>query len=595
MNLFVDCGDGGQYPTTPEETLQLSNYDIDAVVTPIDVNALERLLTLSNYDKEKTKFLVDGFTQGFRLGYDGPKDVKICLNNLRFRVGNKFDLWDKIMKEVGEKRYAGPYNSIEEIPFPGDGAATGWIQSPCGLVEKSGNRTRLINHHSYPPGRSLNDGIDDDHSKVVYQDFQDAIKITMDLLNEDPEVEIFYSKLDGKNAFRVLGVHPFDRRWQVLKAENPMTRQMVYFVDLCVSFGNRASCFLYEAFSKALAHIYATKTGIKGVSYLDDALQVGVGQQTTNSYLNIFLQICREIRMPIADDKTVLATQVIVFLGLILNAKDRTIGIPEDKVTKALNQIEFFLAAKKVTVLDVQKLTGLLNFFCRAIVPGRSFTRRLYGSFVGAATKPHHHIKVNREMKLDLQMWKTFLLQDKAVLRPFVDFDSLTKFVEFPIFSDAAKSASLGYSTCFFSPDEQLIFYCFEQWDKNFLLSCDPSVQFLELMALAVGVILFLPTMRDQRVAIFCDNQVVIQMVNNGASSCPHCMILIRLITLATLTNNVRLQVRYIASEDNCFADLLSRMKHEQFVKKLPANVKRIRLQTPQQFKPHAKFFNVNF
>lgn len=57
-------------------------------------------------------------------------DRKITSNNLHFRVGNKFDLWHKIMLEVGAKRYCGPYNSIEEIPFPGDGLATGWIQSP---------------------------------------------------------------------------------------------------------------------------------------------------------------------------------------------------------------------------------------------------------------------------------------------------------------------------------------------------------------------------------------------------------------------------------------------------------------------------------
>lgn len=45
---------------------------------------LERLLKQSDYDPDKTEFLIDGFTNGFKLGYNGPKDVRITSNNLRF-------------------------------------------------------------------------------------------------------------------------------------------------------------------------------------------------------------------------------------------------------------------------------------------------------------------------------------------------------------------------------------------------------------------------------------------------------------------------------------------------------------------------------
>lgn len=184
----------------PEDTLQCFNFDIDAIVTPIDADILRTVLIQSNYDKEKLQFLYDGFTQGFRLGYEGPKDVQLTSNNLRFRVGNKYDLWHKIMLEVQAKRLCGPYESIDQIPFPGDGSATGWIQAPCGLVAKANNKTRLINHHSYPYGSSLNDGIPDECSRVTYQDLQDAIKITLDILDKNPQAEVHYSKLDGKNA-----------------------------------------------------------------------------------------------------------------------------------------------------------------------------------------------------------------------------------------------------------------------------------------------------------------------------------------------------------------------------------------------------------
>lgn len=553
---------------------------------------LRELLEATGYDQEETDLLCEGFTNGFRIGYAGPGDVKIQSNNLRFAVGNKFDLWNKIMLEVRARRYAGPYDSIESIPFPGDGTATGWIQSPCGLVPKSGGRTRLINHHSFPPGRSLNDGIPDEHAKVTYQDLQDAIKITLQILKRDPEAQIHYSKLDGKDAFRVLCLHSFDRRWQVLKAENPLTQRMVFFVDLCVCFGNRASCFLYEKFSRALAHVYACKAGEKGVSYLDDSLQVGPSYSRTNEYLGIFLDICSFINMPIADEKTVFATQVIIFLGMRINALTRTVEVPQDKVDKAMNQLDALLASKKATVLQIQKLTGLLNFFCRAIVPGRTFTRRMYASFAGNAMRPHHHVRVTGEMKLDLGMWRNFLEQENAVLRPFLDFDDEVNFIELPIFSDAAKSPLFGYSTCFLDKKGGTAYFCSDQWDEGLIEQWDPSIQFLELYALAVGVILFAPFLAGKRSVIFCDNQAVIQMVTHGVSSCKHCMILIRRVTLCLMQINAVLDVKFVPSEENKHADLLSRMRTDEFKSLVGETMVPARLHTPPEFLPQGKFFD---
>ena len=94
------------------------------------------------YDSVKTEFLIKGFTQGFDLGYRGPEKVKQNSPNLKFTIGNETELWNKVMKEVKELRYAGPF---QEPPFEF------YIQSPIGLVPKDkGKKTRLIFHLSYP-------------------------------------------------------------------------------------------------------------------------------------------------------------------------------------------------------------------------------------------------------------------------------------------------------------------------------------------------------------------------------------------------------------------------------------------------------------
>ena len=113
------------------------NLDLQTLITPVDTHELEKLLSQTNYDRDKIKFLVKGFTEGFTLGYQGREDVKITSPNLKFTIGDEIELWNKVMKEVKAKRYAGPF---EDIPYK-----EAFIQSPIGLVPKdNGTKTRLI-------------------------------------------------------------------------------------------------------------------------------------------------------------------------------------------------------------------------------------------------------------------------------------------------------------------------------------------------------------------------------------------------------------------------------------------------------------------
>ena len=134
------------YFLSGEEILYFENFNLQEIVTPVDTVKLGKLLRSSQYDETKTQFLLDGFTNGFSLGYQGPQNVKLTSPNLKFRVGNRVILWNKVMKEVKLKRFAGPFR---RIPFEY------YIQSPIGLVPKGndGKEFRLIFHLSYPRGQ----------------------------------------------------------------------------------------------------------------------------------------------------------------------------------------------------------------------------------------------------------------------------------------------------------------------------------------------------------------------------------------------------------------------------------------------------------
>ena len=126
------------------------------------------------YDSTETKFLVSGFKKGFDLGYRGPTNRQNMSSNIPFTkgVGNAAEMWNKIMKEVGEKCIAGPF---AEIPF------ANYIQSPIRLVPKAGGKTRLIFHLSFafsecPENQSVNHFIPKEWCSVKYSDLDAAVQ-----------------------------------------------------------------------------------------------------------------------------------------------------------------------------------------------------------------------------------------------------------------------------------------------------------------------------------------------------------------------------------------------------------------------------------
>ena len=331
-------------------------------------------------------------------------------------------------------------------------------------------------------------------------------------------------------------------------------------------FGAAISCAHFQSFSNAVAHIMRVRTKKDNVNYLDDFLFIALLAYLCNSQITTFLEVCEKIRFPVAMDKTCWASTVITFLGMLLNTEDQTISIPTNKLDKALAQIETILANKKrkATVIQIQQLCGLLNFICHAIVPGRPFLMRLYNSLQGTRNKlkPYHHIKLAQDTILDLQVWKLFLKTPEAYCRPFLDFSThLNAITDLDWCTDAAKAIGKGFGGHLGS------FWFAGVWDEHFLKDKDPSIEFLELYALTVGVLLWTKIHPNQRIILFCDNQSVVHMINNQSSKCRNCMTLIRIITFECLMRNVRLYARHIGTKSNDRADALSRDRIPLFFK----------------------------
>ena len=133
--------------------------------------------------------------------------------------------------------------------------------------------------------------------------------------------------------------------------------------------------------------------------------------------------MCRELGVPVSMEKTEWASELIVFLGILLDGRIKLLAIPEDKRIRALEALMELHNKKKMTVKKLQQLCGFLNFLGKAIFPGRPFIRCMYLKFSKIVDldgthpqnsrewkwKQHYHVRLDAEFHSDCEVWIEFL------------------------------------------------------------------------------------------------------------------------------------------------------------------------------------------
>ncbi|KAK6182693.1 hypothetical protein SNE40_010317 [Patella caerulea] len=197
------------------------------------------------------------------------------------------------------------------------------------------------------------------------------------------------TKMDIKSAFRLLPVHPSDFNLLGFKLLG------LYFVDKSLPMGCSYACALFEQFSSFLEWVVTHTTQRDSVvHYLDDCLFAGSKESDDSSFLaSTFVRICSELGVPLANEKTVGPTSVLTYLGLEINTESMPVRIPTAKLLELRSNILLILNKTKVTLKELQSLTGIFNFCSRAIPAARAFNRQFYDAMAGL-TNPRHYLRV---------------------------------------------------------------------------------------------------------------------------------------------------------------------------------------------------------
>lgn len=476
--------------------------------------------------------LISALWYGTRIGYLGPHQPRVS-RNLISASQHPEVVSGNIHREVQLGRIAGPFSSP---PLPD-------LQChPIGMVPKKHSvEWRTIYHLSYPEGGSINVHIPKDPYSLQYVRVDDAIAILRSLGPGS-----FMAKTDLKSAFRLMPIHPED--WNLLG---------IYWQSQYLPFGLRSAPFLFKQISDALEWILKHNYGLCHVIHiLDDFF---LAEKTKFDCLGSFttlLKVFMSLRVPTVASKTLGPSQVLEFMGVVLDSNRMEARLPEDKLARIRQLLDSLTDRRSARILDVQSLIGTLQFACRVVVPGRTFLQRIINLTRGVKNR-FHHIRLNKEFSRDIQMWKVFIAQWNG--RSFFLDSRVTSCPDLQLYTDAA--STIGFGGFFNGKWFQ------GRWPPDLLINKTKgiSIEWQELFPTVIACALWYPHFSSKRLQFWCDNQSVVAIINSGHSKAPRVMDLVRFLVLISMKHHFLVKARHVPGAHNEIADTLSRFQVQRF------------------------------
>lgn len=512
--------------------------------TPIKVACLEKYLRY--YPDSKTSLLLlDGFRNGFSLQYSGPRTPFIS-RNLKSAEMLKIETQSKLNKEITLGRMCGPFKNRPISTLR---------TSPIGLVNKSDGSFRLIMHLSFPSGCSVNDFVDPNETSVKYTSFDEVIDMVSSL-GKGARLGV----QDIKSAFRLLPISPGDFDLLGIYFDGN------FYVDKSLPFGCSIACALFEKFSTFLHWLVVSSAGKHSVKhYLDDFIFGGSANSDDCLVLmNTFTELCNELGVPIAEDKTTHPTTRLTFLGLEIDTVDMVVRIPVAKLIKLRSQLHPMTIKRKIKFKDLESLVGLLAFCSRAVPSSRAFLRRFYDVIASfKVKKPFFSIRITSEIREDVLVWLEFLKSfngDSYIIGlTWTDNDILQ------LYTDSAGNAELGCGSYFNGKWAQF------KWPDSWVgLHILQDITFLELIPILLALCIWAPLLKNSKILFRTDNIALVDILNKRTSKSKRVMSIIRPFVLRSMNYNIQFKAKHIVGAKNNIADALSRFQLEKFKRLAP-------------------------
>ena len=405
--------------------------------------------------------------------------------------------------------------------------------SPLMTVPKEVDKRRVIVNFSFPPGKSINDGI----VKSSYLDFEvnfslPSVQSMVNRINVLGPGCLLY-KRDLKGAFRQFCTDPGDYGFAGLHWDGDV------YIDTRLAMGLRSAAYCCQSVTELIARIAGKEAHV--LVYLDDfgGAEKADRAEVAFNYLGSVLKYCGLVE---AQEKAVPPSTRMDWLGICFDTKEWTMSLKPGKLEDLLSLLPQLLSYKRVNKILLQKVLGNLVWATAVVRAGVIFFNRLL-ALLRKLKRPKHSIYFSKEAKKDVVWWLKALElhRGKSVIPPIV----WTPLVSF------ATDASLdGFGMV---------------WGKRAIAGLFPlefedlDINKKEMITVMAAVKHWFYDLKNLKVKILVDNQVCVALLNYGITRSPFLAACLREIQFTLAKFNIELKAEYIPSKENCLADLCSR------------------------------------
>ena len=505
-------------------------------ISPLNVELWSYYLVDSAY--EDTSYILDGIFNGFSLGViDGETSSAKRNCPSAYSMPETIDKY--LEKELAEGTVAGPFS---QPPFENTHL------NRFGVIPKSQpGEWRLITDLSFPKGRSVNDLIPDCNSTVSYEGIPEAITAIMRVGQG-----AMLAKFDIKRAYRLLPVSENHRRFL------GMFWKGFFYIDLALPFGLRSAPKIFTRFADALQWICSKEGDIAYIQhYLDDFLLIGpAGSDKCKVDLAKCLDLCSQLGVPIAKEKTVGPTTKLTFLGFELDSIGQELRLPVSKIVRVREALSVWTTRRSGTQRELLALVGLLQHCCQALVHARPFLRRLINK-AHSVSELHYHIDLSSWERDDLKWWSKLLRCWNG--KSLFFFPTWECAPDVSITSDAA--GSMGFAAVMGSS------WFAGKWPSE---SHTLSIAVKELIPIVLAAHIWGHEWSRKRILFKCDNQAVVSCLKYGSCRDRHLAFLLRDLAIKAITSSFTYSAVHIPGCRNQQADALSRFQFQKFFQDAP-------------------------
>ena len=484
--------------------------------------------------------------QGFPLRYEGDRTRDVEQDNGRMCQENPDITATELEKEVTAGRIAGPY---KKPPLPG------FRSSPRGLKEEP-TKFRPLTFANQPHGDSVNDGIPKmDHIQLARaQDIERKINATYRRTGQ-----VWMAKADIKMAYRTMPVRPEDWHLQGIKWDGQ------YYIDMRMSFGNRASVDQWLRFSDALAWALL-RWDVHALHYVDDFIFIGGSQEECDEQVRKFKHICREWGVILKDQEDCGPAQKLTALGVEYDLVNMRRRITPTRVAQLAEMLEEAKTSQKRE--HWEKLTGILWYVIKCVPLGAPHLQPITEATL-RARKQKKPVITTEASRSAIAWWSAFINEIKKQNNDGEwhgeSIIPTGHAVATTAMGDAGSEWGMGghdgrsYFKAKWSP---------ELWEQVQREKSTSSLH-MEALQLLVMARVMGPTWEHKRVMIELDSLGLVQACKRGRHKHTGINAVLRELAMIQIRHHITLNTTWVRRNQNEAADALSKDDMPRFWKNI--------------------------